>query len=78
MLSNLKHLETNKAIFLERTNLIQNRTVHRKIAQRNDARAKNNNVGQKEDQRNFPKERGNGKLPRPLFIECLFPLILFL
>jgi len=35
-----------KAIFLKRTNLIHNR---RQIAQRNDARAKNNSVSQKED-----------------------------
>jgi len=47
----VKQLIINKAIFLKRTKLIQNCTVHRQIAQRNDARAKNNSVGQKEDQR---------------------------
>jgi len=56
MLSSKKHFE-KKAIFLKRPNLIQNRTVHRQIAQRNDARAKNSSVGQKENPRNFTKKR---------------------
>jgi len=46
--------------------LIQNRTLHRQIAQWNNARAKNNSVGQKKDPRRFPKKKGNGKLPQPL------------
>jgi len=46
----------NKAIFLKLTKFIQNRTVHRQIAQRNNALAKNNNVGQKEDQQIFKKK----------------------
>jgi len=35
--------------------LIQNRTDLRQIAKRNDARAKNNSLGQKGDPRNFHK-----------------------
>jgi len=78
MLGNKKTFRKNKAIFNKRTNSIQNRTVHRHIANRNNARAKNNSVGQKEDWRNFQKKWGNGKLPQALFIACFFPLIWFL
>jgi len=60
-----------KAIFLKRTKLIQNRTVHRQIAQRNDARAKNNSVGQKEDQKIFRK-KGVTENYRDLFLWLVF------
>jgi len=54
----VKPLKTfrKKAKFLKRTNLIQNRTVHRQIAQRNDARVRNNSVGQREDPKNLAKK----------------------
>jgi len=61
----------NKAIFLKRTKLIQNRTVHRQIAQRNDARAKNNSVGQKKDQKIFRK-KGVTENYRDLFLWLVF------
>jgi len=70
----LKTFRINEAIF---NNLIQNRTVHRQTVQRNEARAKNNSVGQKEDPRNFQKKKGNGKLPRPLFMACFFHYFCF-
>jgi len=40
MLGNKKTFKKNKAIFNKRTNSVQNRTVHRQFANRNDARAK--------------------------------------
>jgi len=63
----------NKVIFLKRTKLIQNRTVHRQIAQRNDARAKNNSVGQKEDQKIFSK-KGVTENYRDLFYGLFFSI----
>jgi len=58
-------------MFLKRTKLIQNRTVHRQIAQRNDARANNNSGGQKEDQKIFRK-KGVTENYRDLFLWLVF------
>jgi len=57
----------NKAIFLKRTKLIQDRTVRRQIGQRNDARAKNNSVGQKEPNK-FSEKKGVTENYRDLFL----------